>query len=94
MNERITSVTAYTTLDFVDGTAVGVGWREEATGVLNVSSSDDDLDTVELQVELDAVGLDQLPTHADRVDLTPEQARRVADSLSRHADRVEDADEE
>ncbi|WP_418285203.1 DUF6360 family protein [Halorubrum sp. DTA46] len=89
MTERITSVTAYTTLDFVDGTAIGAGWREEATGVLNVASEDDP-DTVELQVELDAVGLDALPNHADRIALTPEQARTVAAALSRHADRCED----
>lgn len=92
MTERITSVTAYTTLDFVDGTAIGTGWREEATGVLNVSASDGDPEHVELQVELDAVALDALPKHADRIDLTPEQARTVAAALSRHADRVEDAE--
>jgi crotonobetainyl-CoA:carnitine CoA-transferase CaiB-like acyl-CoA transferase len=89
MNERITSVTAYTTLDFVEGAAVGPGWTETGAGVLNVSSPDDDPTRVELQFELDGVDLDRLPHHADRVDLTPEQARTVASELVREADRIE-----
>lgn len=90
MNERITSVTAYTTLDFVEGAAVGPDWTETGAGVLNVSSPDD-ADRVELQIELDGVDLDRLPLHADRVDLTPEQARTVASELVREAERIEGA---
>ncbi|MFO8116401.1 MAG: DUF6360 family protein [Halorubrum sp.] len=33
--------------------------------------------------------VDRLPLHADRVDLTPEQARTVASELVREADRIE-----
>jgi hypothetical protein len=88
MNERITSVTAYTTLDFVEGAAVGPDRTEAGAGVLNVSSPDD-ADRVELQFELDGLDLDRLPRHADRVDLTPEQARAVAGELVREADRIE-----
>ncbi|WP_123620715.1 DUF6360 family protein [Halorubrum sp. CSM-61] len=93
MNERITSVTAYTTLDLVDGAAVGYDWTEDATGVLNVTASDEEPGRVELQFELDGLDVDRLPNHADRVDLTPEQARTVAAALTRYADRIEDGDE-
>lgn len=89
MNERITSVTAYTTLDFVEGAAVGPDWTESGAGVLNVSSPDGDPERVELQFELDDVDRDRLPLHAERVDLTPEQARAVASDLVREADRIE-----
>lgn len=94
MNERITSVTAYTTLDFVEGAAVGPDWTETGTGVLNVSSPNEDPEHVELQFELDGVDLDRLPLHADRVDLAPEQARAVATELVREADRIEGARED
>lgn len=93
MNERITSVTAYTTLEFVDGAAVGYDWTEDGSGVLNVTASGEASDRVELQFELDGLDVDRLPNHADRVDLTPEQARTVAAALTRHADRI-GADEE
>ena len=89
MNERITSVTAYTTLDLVDGAAVGYDWTEDGSGVLNVTASDERPDRVELQFELDGLDVDRLPNHADRVDLTPEQARTVAAALTEYADRVE-----
>ncbi|WP_200531796.1 DUF6360 family protein [Halorubrum sp. LN27] len=94
MNERITSVTAYTTLDLVDGAAVGYDWTEEGPGVLNVTASDGDSDRVELQFELDGLDIDRLPNHADRVDLTPEQARTVAAALTRYADRVEEGEDD
>jgi|AntDeeMetageno50_2_1112565.scaffolds.fasta_scaffold00053_19 hypothetical protein len=92
MNERITSVTAYTTLDLVDGAALGHDWTENGSGVLNVTASDERPDRVELQFELDGLDVERLPNHADRVDLTPEQARTVAAALTRYADRIE-ADE-
>ncbi|WP_128905197.1 DUF6360 family protein [Halorubrum amylolyticum] len=94
MNERITSVTAHTTLDLVDGAAVGYDWTEDATGVLNVTASDEEPDRVELQFELDGLEVDGLPNHADRVDLTPEQARTVAAALTRHADRIDEGGED
>ena len=91
MNERVTAVTAYTTLDFVDAEALGHEWSEAASGVVNVSSSPESTprDRVELQIELDVVGVDRLPTHADRIDLTPEQARTLAEDLIERADEVD-----
>lgn len=92
MNERITSVTAYTTLEFVDCAALGHDWTEEGSGVLNVSAPDEGPDRVELQFELDGLDVERLPSHADRIDLTPEQARTVAAALTRYAERI-DGDE-
>ncbi|EMA64181.1 DUF6360 family protein [Halorubrum lipolyticum] len=92
MNERITSVTAYTTLEFVDGAALGHDWTEGGSGVLNVTASGEEPDRVELQFELDGLDVERLPNHADRIDLTPEQARTVAAALTRYADRI-DGDE-
>lgn len=91
MNERVTSVTAYTSLDFVDAAALGHEWSESTSGVVNVSSPTESTptDRVELQIELDVVGVDRLPTHADRVDLTPEQARTLAEALLERADRID-----
>jgi len=57
--------------------------------VLNVTASDERPDRVELQFELDGLDVERLPNHADRVDLTPEQARTVAAALTRYADRIE-----
>jgi len=62
MNERITSVTAYTTLDLVDGAALGHDWTENGSGVLNVTASDERPDRVELQFELDASTSSASPT--------------------------------
>ncbi|WP_144798878.1 DUF6360 family protein [Halorubrum depositum] len=62
-----------------DGPGTGRGRESDA----------DDPDRVELQFELDGVDLDRLPLHANRVDLTPEQARAVASELVREADRIE-----
>ena len=94
MTERVSSVTAYTTLDFVDAEAIGHEWRDSTSGVVNVSSPTEPTatDPVELQVELDIVGSDHLPTHADRVNLTPDQARTVAAELLDAADRIDEAD--
>lgn len=91
MSDRITKVNAYTTLDLVAGEAVGADWSETAPGVLDVTSPKEAPEHVELRVELDGVDLERLPTHADRVELTAEQARAVAAELTRHANRVEDA---
>jgi len=94
MTERVTAVTAYTTLDFVAAEALGHEWSESTSGVVNVSSPTKPAanDCVELQIELDVVGLDRLPTHAERVDLTPEQARTVAAELLDRADQIDETD--
>ena len=91
MTERVTAVTAYTTVDFADAEALGHEWNEPTSGVVNVTSPSEpaEPDRVELQIELDVVGVDRLPTHADRVDLTPEQARTVAEELLERADRID-----
>jgi hypothetical protein len=94
MSDRILKVNAYTTLDLLDAQAEGHGFEESALAVLNVTADRKNPDAVELQLELDNTDLDHLPTHADEVSLTPEQARTVAAALEDHADDVETAREE
>ena len=94
MAERILSVTAYTTLDLADAEAEGHEFTEEVYAVLNVTSPRNDPDHVELALELDGTSLEHLPPHADRVRLSPEEARRVAADLEEHADAVEAARED
>lgn len=91
MAERILSVTAYTTLDLVDAEAEAHDFEEETYAVLDVSSPRNDPDHVTLALELDGTTLEHLPPHADRVTLTPEEARQIAADLEEHADRVETA---
>lgn len=91
MSDRILKVNAYTTLDLLDAQAEGHDFEESALAVLNVTSDRRDPDSVDLQLELDNTDLDHLPTHADEVSLTPEQARTVAAALEDHADDVEAA---
>jgi len=94
MAERILSVTAYTTLDLVDAAAEGHDFDEETDGVLNVSSPRNDPNHVELALELDGTTLEHLPPHADRVRLSPEEARTVAAALEDEADAVEAAQDD
>jgi len=89
MSDRILSVTAYTTLDLVDGEAEGHDFSESAYAVVNATTPRKQPDHVKLELELDNAELDQLPAHADRVRLTPEQARTLAADLEKHADSVE-----
>ncbi|SEL22001.1 DUF6360 family protein [Haloferax larsenii] len=91
MPDRILKVNAYTTLDLVDGTAKGHDFEESAFAVLNVTSPRKNPDEITLELELDGTQLESLPTHADRVTLSPEDARKVAADLEKHADRVEAA---
>ncbi|GAB3412939.1 hypothetical protein GCM10027435_06270 [Haloparvum alkalitolerans] len=91
MPDRISRVTGYTTLDLVEGEAVGADWSAEALGVLDATADRRDPDHVELRVELDGTdlaGVEDLRHHADVLRLTPEQARAVAEDLRSHADRV------
>jgi hypothetical protein len=90
MADRILSVNAYTTLDFVEGHAEGHGWEENAVAVCNATAPRHEPDHVKLQVELDNTDLERLPAHADEVRLTPEQARNLAAALESNAASVED----
>lgn len=89
---RLLRVNAYTTLDMADARAIGHDFAdEEALAVLNVTAPRKNPDHVELQLELDNSQLESLPAHAEKVTLTPEQAREVAADLEKHAARVESA---
>jgi hypothetical protein len=90
MVDRILKVNAYTTFDLLDGVVEGHGFDEEALAVLNVTTdSRDDPDYVELQVEMDNTDLDEVTPHADKVELSADQARELAAELEKYAGRVE-----
>ncbi|KAB1197939.1 MULTISPECIES: DUF6360 family protein [Haloferax] len=89
--DRILKVNAYTTLDVLEGTAEGHGFDESAFAVLDVTSPRKDPDAITLELELDGTQLDTLPPHADRVILSPDEARTLAADLEKHAERVEAA---
>ncbi|TKX85343.1 hypothetical protein EXE43_14160 [Halorubrum sp. SS5] len=92
MSNRITTVNAYTTLDLVAARIETHETVRELDGVVDVGIGDDAPDRVRLSVELDTVGVDAVTPHADRVELTPEQAETLADDLRRYAEdaRAED----
>jgi hypothetical protein len=94
MPDRIMKVNAYTTLDLLDGEAEGHDFTEEAFAVVNATSARRNPDHVSLQVELDNTQLEHLPAHAERIRLSPEEARELAADLEKHADKVEAADED
>jgi hypothetical protein len=92
MRRRLLDVTAYTTLDFVDASALGVDWTDEAPAVVDVDVPDEHEDAagvVRLSVELDGTRLDRVTPHVDRLSLSPAQARTLADDLAEYADRAE-----
>ena len=91
MADRIMTVNAYTTLDLVDAEAEGHDFDEEAFATVNVTSLRNGPDHVEFALELDNTSLDTLPAHADRLRLTPEQARELAAALESEAEKVEAA---
>jgi len=93
MADRILSVNAYTTLDLLEGTVEGHGFTEEAYAVVNATADREDPDHVELQVEFDNTQLDEVPAHADKVQLSAAEARELAADLEKYADRVEAAEE-
>ena len=94
MADRIMTVNAYTTLDLVDAEAEGHGFDEAAFATVNVTSPRNDPDHVEFAMEFDNTSLDTLPAHADRLRLTPEQARELAAALESEAETVEAARED
>jgi hypothetical protein len=89
MSDRLLSVNAYTTLDLLDGEAEAHEFTESAYAVVNATAPRKNPDHVKLEMELDNAELEQLPAHADRVRLTPEQARTIAADLEKYASRVE-----
>ena len=90
MSDRLLSVNAYTTLDLLEGEAEAHEFTESAYAVVNATAPRKNPDHVKLELELDNAELNKLPAHADRVRLTPEQARTIAADLKKHANRVED----
>jgi len=93
MSDRLMSVTAYTTLDYVEGKAVGETFEWESVAVVNATADREDPDSVRFQFGLDNLAEEHLPKHMDELELTPEQARTLAADLEKHAGRVEDATE-
>ncbi|ACM56461.1 DUF6360 family protein [Halorubrum lacusprofundi] len=91
MSDRLLRVNAYTTLDLVEGRARGHEFEADAPGVVNVTAPREDPEHVTLEVELDNTAIDDLPAHADEVDLSPAQARTLAEALESTADRVDAA---
>lgn len=92
MRRRLLDVTAYTTLDFVDASAFGIDWTDEAPAVVDVDVPDEHEDAagvVRLEIELDGTDLERVTPHVDRLHLSPAQARTLADDLVAYADRVE-----
>ena len=89
MADRILTVNAYTTFDFLDARVEGHGFEASAPAVLNVTADRHDPDHVKLQLELDNTQLDDLPAHAETVELSAEQARELARELREHAENVE-----
>lgn len=89
MTNRILSVNAYTTLDLVDAAVETHETTAELDGVVDVTTEDDHPDRVTLAVELDAVGVDAVAAHVDRIRLTADQARALAAALDEHASDAE-----
>jgi uncharacterized protein YmfQ (DUF2313 family) len=87
MPVRLLDVNAYTTLDFVEGAAVGPDWRDESSAVVRAESAPA---SVRLRVEFDGADLRNVPQHADSLSLSPDQARALAADLERYAARAED----
>ena len=92
MTNRLLSVNAYTTLDLVAAEIETHDAVVDLDGVADVTVEDAHPNRVTLAVESDTVGVDAVGAHADRLRLTPEQARRLGAALNEHADRIEDGD--
>jgi hypothetical protein len=88
MSKRVLDVTAYTTFDYLQGSATGIDWENDGIMVLNVDS-DEDEGVVRLSTELDPMDLERTEQHADHVELFPDQARTLASKLREAADRVD-----
>ena len=91
MSDRLITVNAYTTLDYVEATAKGREFEWESVAVVNATVDREEPDAVHLQFELDNLAEQHLPKHMEDLELTPEQARALAADLEKHAARVENA---
>ncbi|MFB6126115.1 MAG: DUF6360 family protein [Halolamina sp.] len=89
MADRILKVNAYTTLDLADGEVRTNEETESAPAVVNATAPRKEPDHVELAVELDNTVIESVPPHADRIELSPAEARQLAGDLEKHAARVE-----
>ena len=87
--DRIVGVNAYTTFTLLDGEVVGHDWQTEAPAVLNVTTAGDG-DGVVVELELDNTVVNDTPPHADRVGLSPAEARELAAELESYAGRAEE----
>ncbi len=82
MAGRVLNVTSHTTLDYVDASARGPGWRDEGIGILDVHTPAGDPDAVTLEFELDPTATDHVEPHADKITLTTDQAQELSDALA------------
>jgi hypothetical protein len=89
MADSVLEVNASTTFTLLDGDVEGHGWRADAPAVLNVTTADGAV-RLELELELENTETDDVQTHADRVTLSPGEARELAAELESYADRVDD----
>ncbi|WP_049927814.1 DUF6360 family protein [Halopiger goleimassiliensis] len=89
MSDRLMTVNAYTTLDYVEAAARGETFEWESIAVVNATADDEEPEAVRLQFELDNVREEYLPKHMEELELTPDQARALASDLEEYADRVE-----
>ncbi len=94
MTNRQMSVTAYTTLDYVDAVATGYEFETESVAVVDATTDSEDPDDVKLQVELDNRAEEHFPAHMVELQLNPDQARALAADLEKHAQRLEAEDTE
>ncbi len=93
MSDRLLSVTAHTTLDYVEGKAVGETFEWESVAVVDATTDRQDPESVRLQLEFDNLSEEYVPKHMAELELAPEQARALAADLEKHAMRVEEATE-
>ncbi|WP_135665221.1 DUF6360 family protein [Halorhabdus rudnickae] len=89
MADRILTVNAYTTFDLLSARVEGHGFEAMAPAVLNVTTDRTAPDHVRLELELDNTETDELPAHAETVELSAEQARELATELRKHAAELE-----
>lgn len=90
MSNRLLSVTAQTTLDYVDALATGYEFEFDSVGVVNATTDREDPTAVRLQIELDNRSEEHFPKHMVELQLDSDQARELAAELEEHAGRIED----
>lgn len=90
---RLLDVSAYTTLDYVTGRAVGPDWSDDSAAVVDVDRPKSDPETVRLRIEFDGEDMNRVEHHADSISLSPDQARALAADLERYATNAEAGDD-